>query len=286
MDTKDWMRLLPDEDFRPRMGLRSGDAHRFFRSSTEPLLRIRGESLDRAAEKYSAATQEGLPWVIEAVTHMAGWADSLQTTDFPSDVLTLCDWAGRRIEADWVLLSPDATQHHPVSAGVVCFPSSWSLSAKLGRHMSAVHEPVPALNQRLGNSIDSFLACLEPSAAWERDNWGLCSSPQLDQHPDNASSPLLSTATLSSTWLRWEHQLLIRLPETRSILFGIRVTTHRLDELIEIPGVAERLIRALRTMPDTMATYKGLSHCRCNLIDQLAQETQRAAGKSHTQSPL
>ena len=280
------MRLLPDEDFRPRMGLRSGDAHRFFRTCTESLLRMRREALDCAPEKYSAATQESLPWVIEAVTHMAGWADPSQTTDFPSDVLSLCGWAGRRIEADWVLLSPDATQHHPVSAGVVCFPSSWSLPAKIGLPISAVHEPVPSLNQRLGNSIDSFLARFEPNAASERDNWGLCSSPQLDQHPENTSPPLLPTATLSSTWLRWEHQLLIRLPETRAILFGIRVTTHRLDELIEIPGVAERLARALRTMPDTMATYKGLSQCRFNLIDQLEQESQRAAGKSHTQSPL
>ena len=286
MDTKDWMRLLPDEDFRPRMGLRSGDAHRFFRTSTESLLRMRREALDRTPEKYSAATEESLRWVIEAVTQMVGWADSLQTTDFPSDVLALCHWAGRRIEADWVLLSPDATQHHPVSAGVVCFPSSWSLPAKLGLPISAVHEPVPSLNQRLGNSIDSFLARLEPNAAWERDNWGLCSSPQLDQHPDNASSSLLSTATLSTTWLRWEHQLLIRLPETGAILFGIRVTTHRFNELIETPDIAERLTRALRTMPDTMATYKGLSQCRFNLIDQMEQESQRAAGKSHTQSPL
>ena len=68
-------------------------------------------------------------------------------------------------------------------ARAVCFPSSWRPEEKNGLPVHAIHSPVPTLNKNLGARIDKFLANLEPGKAWERSNWGLSRSAELNQHP-------------------------------------------------------------------------------------------------------
>ena len=62
-------------------------------------------------------------------------------------------------------------------AGVVCFPSMWSLRAKLGRPMAEVHGPVPAYAEELAERVDRFLDRLE-RPVWRR-NWFVHDSPEL-----------------------------------------------------------------------------------------------------------
>ena len=60
-------------------------------------------------------------------------------------------------------------------------------------------------------------------------------------------------------------------PDSRAILFGIRVTNHRLDALLAAhPALAGRMARALETMPAPLAAYKGLTAARPALGRQLA----------------
>ncbi|HIL25722.1 MAG TPA: DUF3445 domain-containing protein, partial [Verrucomicrobia bacterium] len=54
---------------------------------------------------------------------------------------------------------------------------------KNGLPVHAIHSPVPTLNKNLGARIDKSLANLEPGKAWERSNWGLSRSAELNQHP-------------------------------------------------------------------------------------------------------
>jgi hypothetical protein len=254
--TVNWLRLLPDEDYRMQMGVRPGDAARFFAPSEDNrrILNLRAALLDEAAAEYCLTGPASA--ALEALSTWCG-------TELP-DVMT----AGRRCESDWVLLTPDSAGVLRVTAGVVCFPSSWSLREKAGLPMSDVHAPVPGLNSQLGRGIDTFLARLSPGAAWERENWGLSADDSLDHHPRKTVPPLTESATLANTWLRLERQLFVRLPDD-SVLFGIRVSTHRLDELAREPGVAARLARALATMVEAIALYKGVSVARAALASQL-----------------
>ena len=72
--------------------------------------------------------------------------------------------------------------------------------------------------------------------------------------------------------MRLERQFLTRLPRTRTILFGIRVTNHRLDHLVSrYPVLIPRLVRLLSTLPESMAAYKGLHAARGPLAEQLRQ---------------
>ncbi len=253
----DWHRLFPDEDFRFRMGLRPGDEAAFFAPSAdgESILAQRAALLAAHPHRYAAALADTLPMIAEATRLMR------QSSFATDDALAHCIAAGREIEPDWVLLSPDASRNHPVIAGCVCFPSSWSLPEKLGKPISAVHQPVPTVNENLGRSIDAFFEKLVPGKAWLRENWSLSADDALDHHTEITTPPLTERATPGTTWLRLEKQLLIRLPLTRAILFGINVTVHRLDTLAAIPDLAPRIARALRTMPEDIAAYKGLKHC-------------------------
>lgn len=111
---------------------------------------------------------------------------------------------------------------------------------------------------------------IKPEAAWERSNWGLSADAALNHHPLLQLPRLNSNATLETTWLRLERQFLTRLPRSNAILFGIRVSNHRVDELVaSFPLLAARLERALQTMPEPMAAYKSLAAARHSLIRQL-----------------
>ena len=263
MQVPDWLRIFPDADFRFRMGVRPGDLASFFEPD-ETLIKLRRSALDEHPERYAATMPGSEAAVVEAAGEMG-----VAVEEGAESCWELCLDLGRRVSADWVLLSPSAADHHPVIAGVVCFPSSWSLPEKLGQPIETVHAPVPTLDEGLNPSIHTFLDRLAPGVPWERDNWGLGADVALDHHPDVARPSLGSDARLATTWLRLERQLLLRVPKTGAILFGIRVSTHRLDALAAVPGLAPRMARAFRTMPEAVAGYKGMTDSRASLADAL-----------------
>jgi len=180
-------------------------------------------------------------------------------------------------ESDWVLLSGDRGREPTVLAGQVVFPSQWSLPEKIGLPISAVHAPVPGLQKAIGPSIDTILARLQVGSGWIRENWGLSASDELNDHPSRNLPQLTAGARLETTWIRLETQFLTRLPQTQGVLFGIRVRPYRLDEVAAIPAVGERIAHALRTMPEAMVAYKGLSAVRPTLIKLLSRLPEQAS---------
>lgn len=265
-----WLRLFPDEDFRFRMSLRKGDAAAFFaQPENDAVLQRRRSQLTSHPTRYAAALPDAHSFLAEAIAIMGSASGA--AIPVCDDPLALCIAGGMVIAPDWVILSADAGQNHPVLGGVVCFPSSWSLPEKIGLPLRAVHGPVPTVSESLGGAVDGFLSRLTANEAWSRENWGFSGDDELDHHPDRPRSALSKDACLRTTWLRLESQFFTRLPATGAILFGICVTTHRLDALVaEEPGLAPRVARALATMPDEIAHYKGLSHCRAALLSELA----------------
>jgi len=258
----DWTRLLPDASHRLQMNLRPGDASQFWAHSPEAgaVLAERRRWLAEAPERHLRVLPEGEAPVKEAIGFMMQQLG--RTTCEPLD-------AAGGLEPDWIVLSGDAGRFHPVIGGAVVFPSSWALEEKISRPLHEVHAPVPGLESSLGGSISTFLGRLAPLACWERDNWGLSADPGLNHHPALPIRRLEAGATLATTWLRLEQQFVTLLPLTKAVLFGIRVTNHRLDHLASQPGVPKRLARALETMSDAIARYKGLHLARESLVTAL-----------------
>lgn len=254
--TPDWNRLLSASSYRHSMGLQRIDAASFW-SSWDPtgrLLREREQWLHAKPDLFRACLDGHDDSREEALAWMQGFA--------------------ARPEPDWLVLQGSGDEEPRLVAGEVVFPSSWSLPAKLGLPMNAIHQPVPGLEESLGAGIATFLQKLQPGVCFGRENWGLSADDALNHHPAFKGPGPGPRATLETTWVRLEHQFLTRLEKTGAILFGIRVGCHRLDDVTRDPEARRGMHRALATMPDAVASYKGLLPCRPALLTLLAEPAQ------------
>jgi hypothetical protein len=259
-------RVLPDEDYGFHMRFERGNPAAFFAptSTNRELLAERKHWLDIAPETYAALLPAGEPLLQETLGLAQagnGFAPLPHQSPF-KNLLAL----GQFWEVDFLLLKPDSDGAIRLQGGCLCFPSSWRLSDKIGQPMDFVHAHVPGLNASLGPSIHKFLSGLKPGVAWLRSNWGLSRSAELNQHPDRHLPRLDANPTLEQVFFRVEQQALIALPESRGILFGIRIEISPLVAVLQDAEARSRLRRALATMPLSMAEYKGLATARATLL--------------------
>jgi hypothetical protein len=117
--------------------------------------------------------------------------------------------------------------------------------------------------------IEKFLTKLRPGSAWQRSNWGLSRSPELNQHPARKLPRLDESVTASEVWLRVENQALVSLPRSGGILFGIRIKNYPLDAITGDRALCRLIARALETMPEDVAAYKGIAAARDRLTQLL-----------------
>jgi hypothetical protein len=218
---------------------------------------------------YSALLPDGVGLLEELIEQSQRWAFDPPLPRLNADPLAALRAIGESLEPDFLLLKPDETSAMKLLGGCVCFPSSWSLEEKMGRPLEFIHRVVPGLNEQLGQPIAQFLRRMTPDIAWLRANWGLSRSPELNQHPKRALPRLDASVKLDEVWLRVEHQALVALPKTGGVLFGIRVVVHPLAEVKQNAEATRGLRRALETMPEAMAAYKGIAQARAALIEIL-----------------
>ena len=136
----------------------------------------------------------------------------------------------------------------------------------MGRPLEEIHSVVPGLNTQLSRTILGFLGKMAPGVSWLRANWGLSRSAELNQHPARKLPRLDASVDADEVWLRVEWQSLVALPANRGVLFGMRIQVLSLAQVKEDPAVAEGLRRALRTMPEQMAAYKGIAAARERIV--------------------
>ncbi|MFO0694368.1 MAG: DUF3445 domain-containing protein [Polyangiales bacterium] len=250
------------------MSLSRGSVADFFapRAEDGPLLEARREALASHPERT-------LAFLPDAGAELAETAEVLEAADLarlPSRGMpdALLRGLGGSFAPDLLVLGPRG-ECLVLVAGAVCFPSSWSLEEKLGRTLPAIHAPVPGLEDSLGPAIARFLDALPVGDAYLRSNFGLAASAALDQHP-LADVPRLGVgADLEEVHVRIEDQAFVRLPRTRGVLFGIRIRTFPLLALRDDRAALVGLRRALASMPEPMAAYKGLREVRAPLVERL-----------------
>lgn len=249
--------LFPAEDYRFQLGLRRGSAEEFFRPK-EPGGGLRAERARLLAAfpaRHAGLLPSGRGLFEATCALLAGWglpdAESFRS---PIEL-------GAAVEPDLLWLAPDQSGEYILCGGVLCFPTSWALEDKIGRPMTFIHGPVPGLNAALGGQIGRFLAGMQPSTAYFRQNWGLAATDALNLHP--AVSPPRPALPLDPDrlWLRVEHQALLALPGG-GVLFAIRIETVALRQVRMEKAAALGLGRALLSMPQTVADYKGITAIR------------------------
>ena len=251
-------RLLKVGAFEFQMGLRrSGDEFFQNRPENRAVLEERRHWLAREPERYAACEPEGEVALAEAMA----FARAMNPGIAADSLVAL----GESWEPDFLLLRQNEDGEFRLVAGCVCFPSHWALREKIGLPLAAIHAPVPALNATLGAKIDAFLANLRAGQVWERWNWGLAATPELNDHPARGNARLGAAATLDACWFRAEHQAFRLLPETRCILFSIRIEIVPAGEIAKDGALAARLAGALLSMPPEIAAYKGVAAARLRI---------------------
>jgi hypothetical protein len=189
---------------------------------------------------------------------------------------------GRLVAEDFCLLVPDAASgEYRLVAAVLCFPSRWLISEKLGRPLTPIHDPVPGYAAELARRVNRVFEALRPERALVRVNWTAQPTaelflPQSESYTSVGPAP----ATSGPLYLRTERQTLVRLPRTGAVAFGIKTSVTPFDRLS--PAVAAGLAQALRGLGEGMVDYKG---GRVRVDAAIAQADEIAcAGRARTSS--
>ena len=165
--------------------------------------------------------------------------------------------------------SHDGSEQLLLNAAVVCCPSRWMLSEKMGHNMLAIHEPVAKYADHVGAAVDTYFQRLTVEKPVWRSNWIIQDHPALFQ-PQIPSGPLVKTP--DELWIRMERQTLRRLPKTGGILFTIRGYQQPLPEyLSRSKQIAQDTRTLVERLPDDVAQYKSVLKYRPAIMTWINQ---------------
>jgi hypothetical protein len=198
--------------------------------------------------------------------------------------------ASMQVQEDLILMRKGADGWR-LTAGSLCFPSSWTLTEKFGRPLHEIHAPVPGFGGGTRNAelIERMFDRLQGQAV-ERMNWSLQAGGDLymPQAQDTrsitgrgSSQKFSDEASIARAFIRVERQTLRKLPRSGDILFTIRIYLDPLAVLARHPGraaVARSLATQLAGLDAAQLAYKGLAAGRDRLIARLEAIAGRPEG--------
>lgn len=150
--------------------------------------------------------------------HGAGWRcpDGRYVADAPdAPLLTL----GRLVQEDLCILQHGPDGNHILTGAILCFPASWTLDQKIGRNLIGIHQPVDEYDTTMARRVQRLFDAIHPDRPLWRANALAYADPALYQ-PRREGEPRHASEE-SGGFLRSERQCLVRLPETRAVVFSI-----------------------------------------------------------------
>ncbi len=139
------------------------------------------------------------------------------TVDLAGDPLLV---AARLIQED-LCLHEKLGDEHVLTAGVMCFPASWTLSEKIGRPLVAIHGPVDSYNGDVAKRVQRLFDGIQIGKPLWRHNALRYVEPDLF-HPRSEDAPRdHSLDAETGAYIRSEHQALVRMPRSGAVLFAI-----------------------------------------------------------------
>ena len=193
-------------------------------------------------EAARPAAEELLARVLAEIARLPGFAVGPDQVVRPDGVRITCDRAaplltlGRLVAQDFCLLErPEGSAEHVLTGAILCFPARWRLAEKMGRPLIAIHDPVEVYDAALAPRVQRLFDAIRPEAPLWRANALLYANPALFQ-PERAQ-PGTPEAAAPPRYFRSERQCLVRLPQSRAVVFSIHTYLMALGDLP--PGAAE-----------------------------------------------
>lgn len=209
VEGSDWLRR--DEAYGAQMALRD----RLIAQQTEVVHAVLPEAQPAAAELYAAV----LGWLADD----PGFAVGHDTVRRPDGVTVRLDPSrplltlGRLVQEDLCLMEAHEGEYR-LTGAILCFPASWSLTQKLGRPMTSIHEPVDIYTEDLGKRVNRLFDFIRPEQPLWRMNFLTYDDFVLHQ-PRREGEKRIQPK--DHVYIRSERQCLLRLPVTRAVVFTI-----------------------------------------------------------------
>lgn len=134
---------------------------------------------------------------------------------------------GRLVQEDLCLLQAGAGEH-VLTGAILCFPASWRLAQKIGRPLGAIHAPVEGYAPDLAPRVQRMFDAIRPEQPLMRFNTLIYDDPTLHQPRDEYQA---RPRPVQGIYVRSERQCLLRLPQTRAVVFSIHTFLVRVADL-------------------------------------------------------
>jgi hypothetical protein len=127
---------------------------------------------------------------------------------------------GALVQEDLVLMEKRGTEH-VLTGAVLCFPASWLLAEKVGRPLTAIHDPVEEYDADLAARVQRLFDGVKVGRPLWRMNQLWYADAELHQ-PRSATTPrAIEDGPDGAAYYRSERQCIVRLPQTQAVLFTI-----------------------------------------------------------------
>ncbi|UOA26807.1 DUF3445 domain-containing protein [Pseudosulfitobacter sp. DSM 107133] len=145
------------------------------------------------------------------------------TVDHANPMATL----GRLVQCDFVLLDKRGDEH-VLTGAVLCFPASWRLDEKAGQPLVAIHTPVDSYDDNIAKRVQRLFDGIQPDRPLWRFNGLWYVDPELHQ-PRSVTEPRRQRD--GAGYFRSERQTLLRLPQSRTVVFAIHTYLMRAEDV-------------------------------------------------------
>ena len=153
-----------------------------------------------------------------------------------------------------ICLLEEIENKYVLTAASVCSPSNWDLPSKIGKPVSEIHKPVPGYRDQMSDKVDRLMRNLKTDRPVQRLNWSI--QPNGDLYWKTGSSD--HEKIEQKNYWRVERQTLFRMPETKAIVFGIRVFLHSFSVMSKFEGFNDSIAAIIESLPAEQSAYKNL----------------------------
>ena len=169
------------------------------------------------------AAEELLETVLDRLTRMEGFAVRADAVRRPDGVEVALDrdnplmTLGHLVQEDLCIME-QAGEESRLTAGVLCFPASWSLRQKLGRALVSIHDPVTPYDEDVARRVQRLFNAIRVGQPLWRMNF--LTYDDFVLHQPRAEGERRTRPT-GHVFVRCERQCLLRLPVSKAVVFTI-----------------------------------------------------------------
>lgn len=213
--------------------LRMDDAFAGQMAERDRLIAERPGLVHGLTDRARPAAQELYARVLTCLARVPGYAVAKGNVLRPDGVSVPLDPAeplltlGRLVQEDLCLMEAEGPEH-VLSGAILCFPAGWTLAQKLGRPMTGIHVPVPHYDDGIARRVQRLFDAIRPEQMLWRANALVYDDPTLHQPRREGEDRPVPHQRL---YMRSERQVLLRLPQTRAVVFSIHTYLVRRDSL-------------------------------------------------------